>query len=681
MKKFFLYTSLLLPFILLALFFQVNKVEPLESFSLRFNDVNFELQEKKPNENIVFVAIDEQSVNNFGRWPWRREILAHGLDKLQEADIVLMDMIFSESTDPKADTILADSISNLNASICGFFLRQKSTQIMTDEEHTILDDSTLDLLQSQISKYNNPLFVSAPHAEINILPVLESCTLSGSFSTLAESDKLLRSYPISLYFNDKLFPSLAVQALRVAFNSEISRLSSNEVQLNDKVIALNDKGFVRLNFYKKEQYNIVSFLDLINGKINPSYFKDKIVILGITEIGSGDVVSTPVGFLYGPLLHYTFISNFLQDHLIIEPRYTSSILMVLLMVLPFILLFLINKVFYRSIINFSVYVLTYILVRYLFISEMLYIDLFYPLLGLLTSAIVIEAIAFSQQEKSNRFIKDAFSAYLSEELLEQLIENPKTLSLGGENKRLTILFSDIRGFTNISESMNAHDLVHLLNRYFTPMTDSVLEHKGMLDKYIGDAIMAFFNAPVDVELHADKAALTALDMIERLNSLNKALEKENIPSIKIGIGINTADVVVGNMGSNSRFNYTVMGDGVNLASRVESLTKNYGIDILITEFTAKELSSSFVYRKIEDVIVKGKEKAVTLYELMPSTDKSREIKKLYEEALEYYIQGEPKKATSHFNEITNNFNDAPSQYFLEKIKKNEKWNTLKMATK
>jgi len=680
-KKFFLYTSLLLPFILLALFFQVNKVEPLESFSLRFNDVNFELQEKKPNENIVFVAIDEQSVNNFGRWPWRREILAHGLDKLQEADIVLMDMIFSESTDPKADTILADSISNLNASICGFFLRQKSTQIMTDEEHTILDDSTLDLLQSQISKYNNPLFVSAPHAEINILPVLESCTLSGSFSTLAESDKLLRSYPISLYFNDKLFPSLAVQALRVAFNSEISRLSSNEVQLNDKVIALNDKGFVRLNFYKKEQYNIVSFLDLINGKINPSYFKDKIVILGITEIGSGDVVSTPVGFLYGPLLHYTFISNFLQDHLIIEPRYTSSILMVLLMVLPFILLFLINKVFYRSIINFSVYVLTYILVRYLFISEMLYIDLFYPLLGLLTSAIVIEAIAFSQQEKSNRFIKDAFSAYLSEELLEQLIENPKTLSLGGENKRLTILFSDIRGFTNISESMNAHDLVHLLNRYFTPMTDSVLEHKGMLDKYIGDAIMAFFNAPVDVELHADKAALTALDMIERLNSLNKALEKENIPSIKIGIGINTADVVVGNMGSNSRFNYTVMGDGVNLASRVESLTKNYGIDILITEFTAKELSSSFVYRKIEDVIVKGKEKAVTLYELMPSTDKSREIKKLYEEALEYYIQGEPKKATSHFNEITNNFNDAPSQYFLEKIKKNEKWNTLKMATK
>ena len=681
MKEKLLYVLVTLAVLITSLLLQQNRVEPFESFALRFNDINFKLQDKEPNKNIVFVAVDEKSVNAFGRWPWDREKIAQGIRHLNQAEIVLMDMIFSEKTSQSSDQELSSSIENLNASVCGFFLRQTSTQFMPEEELDILDDSALDLLQSQVSKYKNPRFVSAPFAEINILPILESCSLSGSFSTLAESDQLLRSYPISVYFNDKLFPSLGIQALRLKFDSDLKRESSNLVSLNNREIKLNEKGFIRLNFYKKEQYNIISFLDVAQGKIDESYFQNKIVILGITEIGSGDVASTPIGRLYGPLLHYTFISNFLENHLINEPKYISTLLMIILILLPLILLFFIKKIALRVSLNIFAYLATYIIVRYLFVYDMIYIDLFYPLLGILFSAIFIEALAFTQEEKSSKFIQDAFSAYLSPDLLKELVKNPDALSLGGENKKLSILFSDIRGFTSISESMDAHSLVHLLNRYFTPMTNSVLEHKGMLDKYIGDAVMAFFNAPVDVQDHAKQACLSALDMIEKLTLLNKELAKENIPSLHIGIGINTAEVVVGNMGSNQRFNYTVMGDGVNLAARVESITKRYGVDILITEFTAKELPNDFIYRKIEAVVVKGKEESVLLYELMPNSSKSKEIKTLYDKALNAYIENDITNASSIFKQLVDIYEDKVSQYFLDNINEGLAWQVNKMTSK
>ena len=681
MKGKLLYLAVLLPILLITLFLHLSKVEPLESFSLRFNDVNFDLQHKEINKDIVFVAVDEPSVNYYGRWPWNRDVLAKGIDGLVQADVVLMDMIFSEPTIESKDSALADSLSSLNSSVCGFFLRDKSTQTITQEELDILSDSSLDILQSQIAEYKKPLFISAPYAEMNIIPILEACTFSGSFSTLSESDNLLRSYPISFYFKNILYPSLAVQGLRLKFNSDIKRVDDRHVQINNTKIALNEKGFVRLNFYKLDQYKIISFLDVAQKKIDPSYFKGKIVILGITEVGAGDVVSTPMGHIPGPLLHYTFISNFLQNQLIVEPPYISSVLIVLMVFIPFILILFFKEILHRTILNILIYLIIYAIVRYLFVSDMIYIDLFYPLISLLLSAAAVEALAFNLQEKSGRFMRSAFSSYLSSDLLDQLVQNPESLSLGGEKKELTILFSDIRGFTTISESMDPVSLINLLNRYFTPMTNAVLNHGGMLDKYIGDAVMAFFNAPVDVKNHADSTCHAALEMIEKLDELNIELQKENTNPIRIGIGINTADVVVGNMGSDTRFNYTVIGDGVNLASRVEGLTKNYGIDILITEFTVAKLKEDFIYRKIEPVKVKGKDEAVLLYQLMPKTKQSLEIKQLYDEALQVYIDGDLFKAGELFDKLVKSYDDNPSKYFLSHIKENHPWGVNKMTTK
>lgn len=681
MKNKFLYFPLFLVLLIFTCALHIYHVEPFESFSLRFNDINFALQEKKPSKDIVFVAVDEKSVNKYGRWPWNREILAKGIDGLVEADVVLMDMIFSETTTPQQDNALANALANLNSSVCGFFLRHNSTQTITDEELEVLTNSSLDLLQSQVDEFKNPLFISAEFAEMNILPIMEACTLSGSFTTLGESDHLLRSYPIAVYFENILYPSLAIQGLRIKFDSDIKRVDDSHVQIANHIIRLNDRGFVRLNFYKPNDYEIVSFLDVVENKIKPEYFKEKIVILGITDVGSGDVVSTPMGSMFGPLLHYTFISNILENHLIVEPPYVTLVLVILMVVIPFILVLLIKKILHRVVLNIAIYLSVYIFVRYLFVLNMIYIDLFYPLIALILSTVSVEAMTFNIQEKGSRFLKSAFSSYLSKDLLNKLIENPDALRLGGESKELSILFSDIRSFTTISESMTPVNLITLLNRYFTPMTNIVLKNDGMLDKYIGDAVMAFFNAPVNVENHADATCRTALEMIEALDILNEKLEKEGINPMHIGIGINTAEVVVGNMGSDTRFNYTVIGDGVNLASRVEGLTKNYGINILMTEFTVAKLKDDFIYRKIEPVKVKGKNEAVLLYELMPACEKSKEIKTFYDEALESYISGDLQKAKELFKDLIQKYDDNPSKYFLQTISNNQMWGVHIMKTK
>ena len=470
MKDKLLYIAVLVPVLAITLLLQIYKVEPFQSFSLRFNDINFELQEKEISKKVVFVAIDEPSVNKFGRWPWKREIIASGISNLNQANVVLLDMIFSEPTSDAQDTILADSIASLNSSVCGFFLRHNATQEIQDDELDILSDSSLDLLQSQIAQFNNPTFVSAPHAEMNIYPILEACSLSGSFSTLSESDHLLRSYPIAVYFQNILYPSLGIQGLRLSKNKDIQRTKSAQVSLGENIINVNEKGFIRLNFYNQSQYEIISFLDVVEKKVKPEFFKGKIVILGITEVGAGDIASTPIGAIPGPLLHYTFISNLLEGHLIVEPEIIVSLLVVFFVLLPFILVSVFSKILYRAILNVAIYFVVYFVVRYLFVSQMLYIDLFFPLISLLLSAVAVEAIAFNLQEKSGKFMKDTFSSYLSGDLLNQLIAHPESLKLGGEKKELTILFSDIRGFTTLSESMTPEKLIEILNRYFTPMT-------------------------------------------------------------------------------------------------------------------------------------------------------------------------------------------------------------------
>lgn len=645
----------------ILLFVWKFEVSPFHDLSLRLDDVNFNFNEKKPDDSIVFIAIDEKSVNKIGRWPWDRSVVAKGLSFLTEAKVVVFDMVFSEPTNELSDANLGAAMSEVN-SVCGFFLRKKATQELTLDQIDSLADS--EETQDLQAKYFQ--FPYADFLEINVDTIREGCTLQAAFSTMRDADHLFRHYPIAFKYKQLFYPTLGTQALRLSLDKPIVKKSEHSVSLADKEIYLDSKGFTRLNYYPLKSYKKLSFYDLLEGKIDPKEIKDKYIILGITEAGVEDVRATPIGAIPGPILHYTFLSNYLQDDLLSSYDNLVLFLALIFLFVPFFLHFFIKRIVVRGLVYSFITIVFIITTKILYIYFNVWFESFYPVFFLLGATLLSETYAFMNQEKEAKFIQGAFSSYLSPILLNKLKNTPELLYLHGETKEMTIFFSDIRGFTSFSELMTPEDLVKLLNRYFTPMAHIVRENEGMLDKYIGDAIMAFFNAPIDVENHAQKACTTAIEMIEHLELLNLELANEGKPAIKIGIGINTDSVIVGNMGSDDRFNYTVIGDGVNLASRVEGLNKNYRTSILITENTYKQIDASFLCRKLEAVKVKGKEEAVVLYELMLNNGRNIEIKEAFEKVLLSYEAQEYKKASLRFKELFEKFDDPVSELFYEK---------------
>lgn len=657
------YISVMLFVSLLLAFVYLSKAEPFHSFALRFDDLNYILQSKKASDEIVFIAIDEPSVNRFGRWPWDRSVLSQAIDNLDSSNLLILDMVFSEST--PNDENLSESLESHGNNICGFFLRDKASVQATDQQMEILSESSLERLASQTQ--DEELFIQGKEAEINVASILSSCTLSATFSTLRDSDQIFRQYPLAFSFGGSLYPSVGTQALRMKFSKDIIRTGLGQYEIAGHSLSSDEKGFAQLNFYPEETYQTYSFLDLYENRLTKELLSDKIVILGITEIGVGDMRATPIGVIPGPLIHYTFISNALNGELLLKNEFLTAMSLLFFLLLPFIWVWVSS--IYKRVLFYTVgYALFFAGSKLAYVYFNIYLDTFYPLMALVVMVMSSEVMLHKVQERQTRFIQGAFSSYLSPVLLKKLMQEPERLALGGEKKELTIFFSDIRSFTSISETMDPQRLTQFLNRYFTPMSDIVIKHQGMIDKYIGDAVMAFYNAPLDVKEHAACACRSALEMIDELEELNKVFRQEGLPEIAIGIGLNTAEVVVGNMGSAKRFNYTVIGDGVNLASRVEGLNKTYGTHILITEFTKACIGDEFLTRELERVKVKGKEEAVMLYELLKDTPANKELCQKYGAAMKLYKEGKVDEAVQALSVLKD---DSVCRYFRDKYSEAE----------
>jgi len=292
------------------------------------------------------------------------------------------------------------------------------------------------------------------------------------------------------------------------------------------------------------------------------------------------------------------------------------------------------------------------------------LTLIYPLIGLGLTYLGSESWRNLVVERKGRHLKKAFSSYVSPDLVKQIEKDPDKLILGGEQRELSILFSDIRGFTTVSESLTPPELVKLLNEYLSPMTRIVLEEKGTLDKFIGDAVMALFNAPLDVTDHPERACTAAVRMMAELKHLNQGFQERGMHTIDIGIGINTGPAVVGNMGADIRFDYTAIGDSVNLASRLEGLNKYYGSHILVSEDTRCRISSGgFIFREVDRVRVKGKHLPVVMYELMIA---NTEILPEFEQGLELYRKREFVSASEIFDRLAQTWQDGPSRLYVER---------------
>jgi adenylate cyclase len=312
-----------------------SELEPLKSFSLRYNDTNFMLQTKQASDEIVFIAIDEQSVNRFGRWPWRRDVLAHAVDNLDSESLLVFDMVFSEPT--PHDIRLADSIAEQDNSLCGFFLRHKATESLSEAQSELISNSSLERLSSALG--DKIRFVEGAEAEVNVESILSSCTLSGTFSTLRDSDQLLRKYPIAFTFNGEILPSIGTQALRMVLNKDIFYEGTASYKINNHLITTDERGFSRINFYPLKSYNTHSFTELYDGTLSKESLAGKIVILGLSEVGLGDIRVTPIGPIPGALVHYTFISNVLQDLLLHENVYLTVLSLLFFLLLPLVWIF------------------------------------------------------------------------------------------------------------------------------------------------------------------------------------------------------------------------------------------------------------------------------------------------------------------------------------------------------
>ncbi|MDY0161658.1 adenylate/guanylate cyclase domain-containing protein [Desulfobotulus sp.] len=532
------------------------------------SDTYYTFNPKTPPDTLLFVDIDHESVKTFGRWPWSREVLAEGLLALSQARVVALDMIFAESTEPQKDEALAHALAEL-PTIGGIFLNGPRLSSLNEAVYQHLLDSSL--MQTQ-----GAALVESDRLEAPVSPIRESILLLAALNTLPDADQRFRHYPLAFWAGDLALPNLGVQMVRMARQEDLV-FSDKGVFLGNQKIPADSRGFIRLNFYRQDHYPSMSFARLMDKDFDPFSLRDKIVIVGVSEAGVSDLRATPSGQFPGPLMHLTVVAN-LEDGSI--PREISGwtmggvLLFFSLVWWPCLRLdtpwrrFTLYTLFFGGLYGAG-------LGGYLYGG--IWLEIFYPGLLLMLAVLTGEVHLFMESRANSQALRSAFSSYLAPEVVEILIENPSKLRLGGESRELTLLFTDLRGFTARSETMAPENMVLLLNAYFEPMTRAVFTYKGTLDKYIGDAIMAIYNAPLEDEDHAFHACLTAISMLRELERFNAA-HPEHQP-LQMGIGINTGPAVVGNLGSSFRFSYTAIGDAVNVAARLESATKEVNLEL------------------------------------------------------------------------------------------------------
>ncbi len=648
----------------------------LERFSLKVEDLKLILRNElgfapEPSRSVVVVAIDEKSVNELGRWPWSRRVMAKLVDNLRSAKVVAFDVVFSERESPDSDSVFAKSIQKHGSVILGYFFRNESTQHPEREALEVLlegDFPNVEVLNESVGIWE------ASAVELPISDFAVACAGLGFLNVFADEDALYRHYPLLVLYRGTFQLPLALQMLRLYTYEDphflVSQKGVEKFTFKGESVPLYGSTF-KVNFYRTRDIKVISAVDVVRGNVDEELIKDKAILIGATEIGIFDLRPTPVDhFLPGVFIHATVFSNLLEGHFLRTYPWADFIAVWVVTLVAWKVSG-IRSTFLR-IGGFVIVAFSFFLLSFALFILGLDLNVFYPTGALVLGMIAGEVFRVSVAERNVRELRRAFKSYVSPQVLEVIVKNPESLKLGGEKKVITVLFSDIRDFTTISENMDPQKLVKFLNSYLSPMTDIVLKKGGMLDKYIGDAIMAVFNAPLDLPDHADRACECALEMVKTLGEISPRLRREFGQDIRIGIGINTGEAVVGNMGSHRRFDYTAVGDTVNLASRLEGLNKVYNTSILVSEFTKNSLKKEFLLRKVDKVIVKGKTKPIEIYELMEDTPENRSKKEIFERALDLYMEGRFEEAYQVFLECMNEFDDKVCEVFLRRCRQLEK---------
>jgi adenylate cyclase len=584
----------------------------------------------QPDPSITIVAIDDASISQLGRWPWPRSVHADLITKLHEAGakVIGYDVNFPEVSNSTDDQALADA------------LKAAGNVVLPVE---------LSLDPKKDNTWFDPTHVLSP------IPLLASSAVStGHSNTPPDPDGVVRRLPLyvtSRNWSDSL----------PAFVTEVARVAGLQVNVDRVPMLINYPGVPLRTF------RTISAVDVIRGRADVLSLKDGIVFVGATAADLHDALLTPTSNgvpMPGVEIHASAFDTIAGRHWLapVPPLAVAFFILIVALIAGAFAAFVRARIGLP--LGLVLWLATLVLAFVLF-DRGLILDIIWPTLAIVFGFAAVTLERRISIERARRELKAAFSRYVSASVVESIIKDPSKLKLGGERRRMSVLFSDIRGFTTISEGLSPERLVEVLNRYLNRMTDIVFQHEGVLDKYIGDAVMAFWNAPFDQPDHALRAVQTALAMRDGLTEMNREKAFGDL-ELHIGLGINTGDMVVGNVGGDARFDYTVIGDNVNLGSRLEGLTKEYGVWIIVTEATRSELKGQVLTRRIDKVAVKGKKEPVVIYEAMElASNASPAQKKLaadFEVALEKYFARDFVGAIAACDEILSaHSDDGPSK--------------------
>lgn len=604
---------------------------PLEMTEAKLYDLRFHLRGKvAAPDSVVIAAIDEKSLARLGRWPWSREVMARLVRKMAraEAAVIAFDVIFPEGD--KGDQVLSQAIADAGNVVL---------PVAFDFESGTPAAPVPDLELSALVAVDKPqLFADYKPITSGGSPIVPVQALRESAMSLAHISMLpdyfdgtLRWEGLVVAHDRMLYPSLGLRA--AAFYKGIPRErikvhATTSIGLGKTAVPTDRWGRMPINYYGPGRtFKHVSIADIMDGRVGERELGNRIVFVGASAVGMLDLRVTPfTAVMPGVEKQATVAANILENRFLVQAGKGWNLLF--LCGTGLLLAFLLSRMrlLWGGAATLAGIAVIGAAGLFLFSRSGVWINLACPLGNVLCMFFSVTAWNYTVEERRARGIRAMFSSYVTTAIVNELIENPALARLGGEKREVTVLFSDVRGFTGFCEQHEPEEVVALLNEYLGEMTDVILKWGGTLDKFIGDAVMVFWNAPIPCADHAERALRCALEMQERLAQLQKKWEREGKPRLSSGVGINTGEVIVGNIGAEGKkMEYTVIGDEVNLASRVESLTRSFEAGILVTEKTVAKLReaveagtlSGVELRGVRRVIVKGKQQPVTLYQALP----------------------------------------------------------------
>jgi adenylate cyclase len=700
--------------VIIAIWLMLTPAKFVRQLIDRLDNLAYDLQlrtrvlaEKKiPIDNIAIIDIDDKSLQEEGRWPWSRVKLAELVTALQQqgAVVIAFDVFFSEKEVNIADAVLneltqkklldisLESALRKNAilfdSDAVFANSMKGNQIILatsflprPQTQNVLSPPVLTLTPTE----KNDIHLINANGYISNIPILQNAAQgSGFINVFSDSDGIIRRVPLLMEYKGNVYPALGLRAVMEFFGEDIQLVTAKYnkiiqlegIKLGNQVIPTDAKGQVLIPFIGRSfTFPYYSATDVLHKRLAKDTLLGKILFVGTSATGLGDLHATAIQNPFpGVEIQATLVNGILKNIFSYKPEWVfgaNLFITVVLGIIAAVTFPFFGPRLLGAIVIVSPPALLFIN-NWIWIETRLILSFLMPVLLTLVIAILNMIYGYLFETRKRERLKEMFGQYVPEKHIDEMLKTSGDYGLHGEDREMSVLFADIRSFTTISEKMSAAALVEMLNTFFTPMTEIIFKHYGTIDKYVGDLIMAFWGAPLKDKNHATHAIESALEMREQVKLLASVLQEHQWPEIKIGIGINSGLMSVGDMGSRFRRNYTVLGDAVNLASRAEGITKFYGVDIIITEHT-KQNQSQFVFRKLDKVKVKGKKKGKEIYEVIGNVSSvSEEIKTeltLYDQALDDYFQQKWDAAYHGMEKLSQKYPDTKIYHiYLERIK-------------